>query len=303
MGGDKLSREYVLITPVKNEEKFLPELIHSVVKQTVGPVLWVIVDDGSTDHTPEIIKEANEKYIWIQSVRLEESVRDRGVHLASVIKRGIDFAYEHCEKIGIRFEYLGNFDADVSLEATYFENLLEKFENNPKIGIASGELWIKEGDKTFRMELRYPDGGDMLYRKRCFEDCGGYPLVVACDSVLNAKAKLRGWEIRRFDGSKAYITRNYCHAGKLWGEYKKVGESAYVIGYNLLYAILKSLKLVFKKPYYIGFAYLYGYLSSLLLRKTQIDDEEIKQYYKHARPRETKQHYIDMLLGDKFKIK
>jgi len=302
MRENKFQGQYVIITPVKNEERSLPDLIQSVVNQTVKPVLWVIVDDGSTDHTPEIIKEAKEKHEWIQSIRLKGSVRDRGIHLASVIRKGIEFAYEYCEKMGIKFEYLGNIDADVVLENTYFEHLLKKFESNPKLGIASGELWLKEGDKAFRLELRYPDGGDILYRRECFENCGGIPLTVWNDSVLNAKAKLRGWEVRRFNDSKAYVIRRHCHAGRLWHEYIKEGKSSYILNYNLIYAILKGFKLSFKRPYYIGFAYLYGYLSSLILREEQINDEEIKYYYKFIRPREINCYYINML-KNKFKIK
>jgi len=261
MWENKFQGQYVIITPAKNEERSLPDLIQSVVNQTVKPVLWVIVDDGSIDYTPEIIKEAKEKHKWIQCIRLKGSVRDRGMHLANVIRKGIEFAYEYCEKMG-----------------------------------------LKEGDKAFRLELRYPDGGDILYRRECFENCGGIPLTVWNDSVLNAKAKLRGWEVRRFNDSKAYVIRRHCHAGRLWHEYIKEGKSSYILNYNLIYAILKGFKLLFEKPYYIGFAYLYGYLSSLILREEQINDEEIKYYYKFIRPREINCYYIN-ILKNKFKIK
>lgn len=293
---------YILTTPVKNEEKNLSDLLKSVVGQTVRPLLWVIVDDGSTDNTPEIIKEAIGKYEWIKSISLDGGVRDRGPHLANVMKKGFDFAIEYCKKNGIIFDYVGNVDADVILESSYFEKLSKKFEDNLKLGIASGGLWFINGDQTIYVENRFPDGGDVLYRKKCFEDCGGIPLTDWWDSVLNVKAKLRGWEIKRFDDSKAFVVRGYCRAEGLWEGFKKFGESSYINGFNLSYALAKGLKLSFKKSRYVGFAYLYGYLSSLILRKKQINDEEIKYYYKHIRPREIKQYYFKRFKS-KFKWK
>lgn len=290
------NKRYILITPVKNEEKLLPDLIQSIVQQTVRPVLWVIVNDGSQDKTTEIVKIAIEKNSWIQTILLKEfDNRDRGVHLAKVIRRGIDFAYHYCEKNRIEFDYLGNVDADVVFEKSYFEKLMEKFENDTKIGIASGGLWIKKGPKTVHLNLRYPDGGDVLYRRSCFEECGGYPSAVACDSVLNVKARLRGWEIKRFDDIEAHIARNYCHGGNLWREYKKVGESAYIVSYNLFYAIAKGLKLSFEAPYYIGCAYLYGYFISIIRKKEQINDDEVKYYFQHMRPKEINRHHFEAL--------
>jgi len=288
-------RRYILTTPVKDEEENLPGLIKSIVEQTVRPHLWVIVDDGSTDNTPKIIKEAIKKHEWIKSISLEEGIRDRGPHLANVMKKGFDFAIKYCKKNGIVFDYVGNVDADVILEDSYFEKLLKKFENNPKLGIASGGLWLINGNQTIYMNNRFPDGGDILYRKKCFEDCGGIPLTDLWDSVLNVKAKLRGWEVKRFDDCKAFVMRGYCYADGLWKGYKKIGESSYVMNYNLFYVMVKGLKLLFEKPHYIGIAYLCGYLSSLILRKEQINDEEIKYYFRHIRPREIKQYYFDIL--------
>jgi len=292
---DKLSKRYILITAVKNEEIYLPKLIQSIVNQSVRPQLWVIVDDGSTDRTPELIKDAKRMYEWIQSIRLEESVRDRGVHLANVIRRGIDFAYRYCKRSGIRFEYIGIIDADVVLEHTYFENLLKKFENNSELGVASGGEWIINGGKITYYKGRYPSGGDVLYRRECYEDCGGVPLTVLWDSVLNTKAKLRGWKVKRFDDCKAFIMRDHFHADGLWNGYKRFGESYYIIDHHPFYVIAKGLKMLFKKPYYIGLAFLYGYLSSIVHRKKKINDKEVRYYYRYIRPQEAKRYYSHIL--------
>jgi glycosyltransferase involved in cell wall biosynthesis len=162
------SRRYILTTPVKNEEKNLPKLIESIVKQTVRPLLWAIVDDGSIDKSPKIIKEAKDKYNWIQSIWLNDTIRDRGLHLATVMKKGFDFAIEYCKKNGIVFDYLGNVDADAILEDSSFKNLIKKFESNPKLGIGSCGDWLIKGDQMKYIKERLPAGGNVLYRKKCF---------------------------------------------------------------------------------------------------------------------------------------
>jgi glycosyltransferase involved in cell wall biosynthesis len=298
----ELVKQYILVTPVKNEEKFLPNLIQSIVNQTIKPVLWVIVDDKSVDQTSDIIEKTKEKHAWIQSFQLEESIRDRGIHLAKVIKAGFDFAYKYCEKNGINFDYLGNVDADVVFEDIYFEKLIEKFEKDSKLGVASGGLWVIQNGKENQLEIIYPDGGDVLYKKVCFENCGGVPLFGLWDSALNAKAKMKGWDIKRFDDCKAKITRDYCHADNLWKQYIKIGENYYIMNYNLFHTLFKGVKLCFKKPYYIGLSFLYGYLFGLMTRKEQIPDEEVKQYFWHIHPQETKRYYIN-LLKDKLNVK
>ena len=101
MKNESLSRRYILVTPAKNEGKNLPNLIHSVENLTIKPILWVIVDDGSTDDTPEIIKEAKKKHEWIQSIRLEEHPRGITFHYPYVCKKGFDFATEYCKKKSI----------------------------------------------------------------------------------------------------------------------------------------------------------------------------------------------------------
>ena len=292
---DKLVRTYILVTPVKNEEENLQSLIESVSEQTIKPVMWVIMDDGSTDRTPEIIKEAREKYNWIQCIRLNESGRDIGLHLASVIKTGFDFSFVYCRNNKINFDYLGNVDGDITLEKSYFKNLIKKFEENPKLGIASGSEYVLNGNQVLHIDLSVPSGGTMLMRGKCFEDCGGIPLSYSWDSALNIKAKVRGWEIGRFDESKAFAVRFGCSAEGFLKGYEKGGEFNYYLNFRFLHVIFKGLKLSFQKPYYIGLAYFYGYFKSLLLRKEKINDEEIRYYYKHIRPREIKRYYLNVL--------
>ena len=138
---------YILVTPTKNEEKNLPGLIQSVIKQSIKPVVWVIVDDGSTDNTSNILSEAREKHDWIQVVQLKEHRRDLGKHYAYVCNAGFNFAIEHCKTHNLQYDYIGLLDADMILEPEFYNELIEKFEENPELGIVSGSVYYDDGNK------------------------------------------------------------------------------------------------------------------------------------------------------------
>lgn len=278
-----MNRRYILVTAVKNEEENLYNLIKSVAEQMIKPVLWVIADDGSTDKTPEIIKEAKAKYEWIQSIRLnsEVKIRDIGLHLTSVMMKVTEFAIGYCERNEIKYSCVGNIDGDVIIEPKFFEKLIIEFEKDDKLGIAGSGTQYIEGDEIIQPEggAEEPSGGDMLIRRECFEDGGGIQLSCCWDSVLKAKARLRGWNVKRFEYVKATETRvpgseNY------WERGIHSGESAYYLNINPMHAWFKGIKFLCKKsPHYFAIAYFVGYLNSLIKRKEQIDDNEIKEYF------------------------
>jgi glycosyltransferase involved in cell wall biosynthesis len=286
---------YILITPAKNEEKSLYNLIESVASQSIKPALWVIVNDGSTDKTPSIIKETELKYNWIKSVQLDESIRDLGIHYAYICRKGFDFGIRYCKINSIQYEYIGLLDADMVLCTDYFNRLIKEFEKNSKLCIASGgiyyidnkfnEIWEKGRDDL-------PRGGARIWRRKCFKKTGGYLLTYSPDSVSNIKAKLMGWETKQFKEIKAIQTRMTSSAEGFWKGYEMKGVSSYFVNTNSLLVMLKGIKYLFKKPYYIGIAYLWGYITSLIRREKRIDDEEIRHYYKYMRPKELVDYYI-----------
>ena len=277
----KMNRRYIVVTACKDEGDNLPNLIQSVASQTLRPVLWVIADDGSTDSTPEIIKEAKEKYSWIKSIQMDSSKRDLGLHLASIVREGFDFAAEHCKKNGIDYNYVGNLDGDLTLEHTFFENILRGFEKDPELGVASGGTKHIIGDRIryAKVEEDEPSGGHMLIRRKCFEDCGGFPLSYAMDSVLKAKARLRGWQTKRFEESIATEIRDVNSAEGYWRGFVYKGEASYYLNLNPLHVMIRAIIYSFRRPHYTGIAYIMGYLSDFIQRKEKIEDDEIKKYF------------------------
>ena len=290
--------QYVLATPAKNEEKNLPMLIQSILEQTIMPAIWVIVDDGSNDGTHGIIRAAQEEHGWIQSASVREHPRDIGRHYAQVCNEGFNFAIKYCEDHNTPYEYIGLVDSDMTLESDLFEKLIKEFEKNPRLGVASGTVYNNINNELIPEGAREDVlmGSPRLWRKKCFEETGGgYLISYSADAVSNVLAKLRGWEVKRFEKIRAIQARKTSSAEGLWKGYNVNGKSDYFRNYHPLFVISKGLKRLFKSPYYIGIAYLYGYLSGVLRRMDKIDNEEIKDYYYHQKHKEIIEYYKNKL--------
>ena len=285
-------KDYILVTPCKNEEESLPKLAESVVNQTIKPVLWVIVDDGSTDRTPEILGNITSKHSWIKSLRLNEKPRDLGIHLSHVYRTGFDYAFNYCKENNLEYYYIGSVDADITFDGNYFESLMSEFEKNKNLGICSGHVGNIINNKiiwsNFRKDI--PSGGARLWKKECFIDTGGYLLTCSPDSVSNVKAKIRGWDTKQFENIKIISTRAYASAEGQWKGYKKLGANNYFIGYTPTHVLLKGIKMLYNTDGYskngVGLAYIKGYFSEYIKGAPRIKDEEILDYYKNKRLKE-----------------
>ncbi len=138
MENESKSHDYVLITPCRNEESNLPNLIMSVMAQTIRPVIWVIVNDASTDTTFQVIDEAEKQFDIIKGVHLQEEGEYLGSHIAHVYNSGFEYSLKHCSKQGRNWDYIAILDADTIAEPQYFEKLFREFEKDPELGMASG---------------------------------------------------------------------------------------------------------------------------------------------------------------------
>ena len=290
---------YLLITPAKNEERNLPDVADSVLKQTIKPKLWVIVDDGSTDKTSQIINNLESEYGWIKGLTLKPGPRDQMFHYPIVCKSGFDYAIEYCEKKGIDYEFIGLLDADTILEEKYFEKLINEFNKDKNMGIASGGIYYTingtiQWDKT---NEKLPHGTGRLWTKECFLNTG-YLAKPSADSISNVKAILRGWKIRNFKNIVAVQKRRTSGAEGLWKGLKIDGQKAYYLNKHPLLVLLNTIYYTTKKPYYTGIAFLYGYLISVFTREEKIDDEEIKDYYWNTRLKEYLNLFSKKLKGE-----
>lgn len=248
------SGKYVLITPAKDEAKFIGQLAESVIAQTMTPVLWVVVSDGSTDGTDDIVQTCAKKHSFIRLVRIPAgSARSFGSK-AMAFRQGIR------ELEGIHYRFIGNLDADMTFAPTYYERLISEMGNDPRLGIASGVCWDKtpDGFRQVTISLNHAVGAVQFFRRECFEAIGGYrPVSVGgMDALAEFTARMKGWQTRAFpdlpayhhkpvDSANARSARHVCY---------RAGLTEYHIGTHPLFACAKAFRRWRDAP--IGFSIL-----------------------------------------------
>src|SRR5258708_2786511 len=187
---------YVLITPAWNEAKFIEQTVKSVVGQTVRPLKWVIVSDGSTDGTDDIVRNYLAEHDWIELVSLPARAQRNFAAKVAAFNAG------YARVSGLEYDVIGNLDADVSFEEDYLAFLISKFAGNPRLGVA-GTPYVEE-NALHDDRFRNPDHVScacQMFRRECFEDIGGYQPVRSggVDLIALLRAQAKGWQTRRFD--------------------------------------------------------------------------------------------------------
>lgn len=271
-----VSLNYVVVTPVRDEEQYLPRTIESMVRQTILPQEWVLVNDGSRDATGEIIDKAATQYPWIRAVhRSDRGYRKWGAGIIEAFYDG--FHALSCAD----WEYMSKLDGDLSFAPDYFERMFGKFATHPRLGIGGGVLYHDEDGK--RVLETHPvfhvRGGVKIYRRACWEDLGGLWVGPGSDTVDEVKANMLGWTSRSFFDVHMTHHRFTGASWGRWGGLVKDGKIDYVSGYHPLFLMSKSLIRLFRRPYFLGgFALLYGYVSAFLQKMPRVDDSDLIRY-------------------------
>lgn len=271
-----MTTRYVLVTPVRDEERYLPLTIESVVRQTLRPVEWAIVNDGSRDGTAQIIDEAARRYSWIRPVhRPDRGYRKWGAGIIEAFYSGFDALT--CGD----WDFLCKLDGDLSFEPTYFEMALAKFEQDPKIGIGGGVLYHQENGR--RVLESHPEfhvrGGVKIYRRACWDALGGLWVGPGSDTVDEVKANMLGWKSRSFFDLHMTHHRFTGATYGRWGGVVKDGRTDYVVGYHPLFMLAKCVRRLKSRPYGIAAAaMLYGFLSGYLKRMARVNDPALVRY-------------------------
>jgi glycosyltransferase involved in cell wall biosynthesis len=259
------SIRYVLVTPARNEEAYLERTITSVVAQTVKPLRWVIVSDGSTDRTDEIAQRAAAAHSWIEFVRMPER---RSRDFAGKVG-AFNVGREHVADL--QYDVIGSLDADVEFAPQYFEFLLDRFAEDPGLGLAGTPF--EEAGKIYDYRFSSVDhvsGACQLFRRACYEEIGGYqPLEGGgIDAVAALSARMRGWRTRTFTEMRSIHLRpmgSANHGSSRVVVFFRLGERAYRLGYHPLWQVSRSIYQMTRPPYVAGgLALSAGYFMSLI---------------------------------------
>jgi biofilm PGA synthesis N-glycosyltransferase PgaC len=219
---------YILITPARNEAAFIEQTIRAVVAQTVRPVKWLIVSDGSTDGTDEIVKAHAAEHKWIELVRMPERTER---HFAGKVHA---FNAGYARVTDLSYDVIASLDADITFDEDYFDFLLRKFVNNPKLGVAGAPFREESHQYDYRFtSIEHVSGACQLFRRECFEEIGGYvPIKIGgIDLVAVLTARMKGWETRTFPEKTCFHHRTMGTANRsiLMNAFKG-GRGDYMLG-------------------------------------------------------------------------
>lgn len=283
---------YVLITPARNEAQFIELTLKSVVSQTVRPIKWVIVSDGSTDGTDEVVSRYAAENPWIELVRMPER-RER--HFAGKVHA---FNAGYARAKDLNYTVLGCMDADISFDSEYFSFLLEKLADDPSLGLV-GTPFKDTSMYDYRfVSIEHVSGACQLFRRECFESIGGYvPMKLGgIDHVAVITARMKGWKTRTFTEKICLHHRKIGTAGRgVMKERFRTGTLDYALGGHPVWEVFRTVYQMSKPPYVVGgLVLLTGYVTAALRRLQRPVSEELVRF----RRREQMQRLRKLFTGN-----
>jgi hypothetical protein len=258
--------EYCLVTAAYNEEANIARAIESVLSQTLLPKRWVIVSDGSVDKTDEIIKACAEKHDLIRFFRMTRAPGRSFGRKVMALRAGGKLLED------INFHFIGNLDADVSVQPTYFEDLIARLESSPSLGIVGGFVCEETGGKfqSRRSNRAYSVAhAAQLVRRECYDAIGGYAVLEYGGEDWHAQisAQMKGWTVAAFPELQIFHHRHTGEADNLVRHKFRQGRMDYSFGSSPLFETLKCLERLPEKPFIIGStARLVGFFWSYIRR-------------------------------------
>jgi poly-beta-1,6-N-acetyl-D-glucosamine synthase len=268
--------KYVVVTPVRDEERHIEATVRSVTSQTIPPAEWIIVDDGSSDRTGDILDQYAAQFPWIHVVhRSNRGFRKSGGGVIEAFYDGYNAL--HCRD----WEFIVKLDGDLTLSEDYFEKCFEHFQREPQLGIGGGEIYhdlggVQKLEANPKFHVR---GATKIYRRSCWEAIGGLLQAPGWDTIDEVKANMLGWKSYSFGELQLLHHRVTGTAEGVLRDRMKHGVACYVSGYHPLFLVASCLSRLIQKPYIAGSAAIaYGFLKGYWMRTPRVNDTQLIKY-------------------------
>ena len=276
-----MKSKYLIIMPCRDEAEFLQKTIDSIAAQTIKPAKWLVVDDGSTDETPQLLEKAQEYMPYLQVVRRE----DRGKR--SVGPGVIEAFYAGLDAVNLDdYDFVCKLDGDLEFKPRYFERLMELMDEDPLLGNISGKLYLEYGDKLVEERLRNDNavGPSKFYRVECFKDIGGFVRQVSWDGIDGHVCRLNGWIPAARDEEELQIThlrRMGSSEISFWEGRKRHGRGKYFMGSRFYFVFAMAIYRMFERPFIVGgIGIIVGYIKAVMQGQNRYDNPEYLRYFR-----------------------
>ena len=284
-----VSDTLLIVSPVRNEGAHIERVARAVAAQTRPPDAWIVVDDGSDDDTRQVLASLEQEIPFMRVVCAPNErpvARQRDRLAAAAAPRAFNAGLRMVDSAA--YAYLGKLDGDVELPPDYFALLLERFAEDPDLGIACGDLVERHGTrwKRIRIPEHHVHGALKLYTRRCFDAIGGVQERLAWDTIDETYARLAGFRTRSFADVVAVHHRPWASAdGRLRG-CARHGTCAFIARYGPGWVALRSLKIATTRPFGLaGLAFLFGYVRAAALSVPRVEDEEFGRFVRREHRR------------------
>jgi hypothetical protein len=274
---------YVLATPVRDEMARLPELLRGVEALEPRPVIWLVVNDGSSDGSREWLQERAATRPFMRVVDSPEAADEYlGAHIARIKRWGLERAVSLGDALGERVACAGIVDADVELPRDHYGRLMEAFASRGRLGTTSSLLMVHgpeglEPEPYQRGDL--PRGPTQFFRRECLEDIGGLPPWPGFDGAANVKAQMRGWETAIIpDVVAVHLRPTATRFGHGQG-FERKGRYAWFLGVHPVLVVVRSVAYTREPPHTLGWHFLRGWAHEAMKRAPRCPDPEIQRGY------------------------
>jgi biofilm PGA synthesis N-glycosyltransferase PgaC len=269
---------YSLVTPLRNELTNLKRLARCLSAQTVLPMAWVLVDNGSTDGTLAEIDRLRAEHTWIETIRVPGT--ERAIPGAPIV-RAFHKGLEELDRRSTRTDVVVKLDADVSFDDRHFEALLAAFAQDPKLGIAGGVCLEREENdgewRTTHVTGDHVRGAVRAYRREVLEAVLPLPEHVGWDGVDELKAAVLGWRTAIVASiSFKHHRKVGARDGASHRRFIAQGSGAYFMGYRFGYLTLRALHHARRHP--AALAMVWGYLAAAARRGPRFADPDVRRY-------------------------
>jgi glycosyltransferase involved in cell wall biosynthesis len=279
---------YVIITPARNEAEFIELTLKSVTAQTVLPLKWVIVSDGSTDDTDAIVTRYTAAHPWIELLRMPHR-EER--HFAGKVHA---FNAGYARVKDLHYDVIVSLDADISFDSEYFSFLLERLSLNGKLGLVGTPFQELSGLKyDYRfVSIEHVSGACQVFRRACFEEIGGYRPVKggSIDHIAVISSRMKGWNTRTFTEKVCMHHRPVGTAqhGTLSSRFRG-GMKDYRIGNHPLWEVFRVVYQMTKPPRCLGgLALGFGYITAWIRKADRPVPKDLVDFHRREQMQRVK---------------